>query len=374
MSRSTWGALLVGVFGGVGFVAAGGELPSVAVRRSDAGGLLPDTGPLEAIVIQYTSESAAVVVPTYRALLAALPAEVTVYALVPDQAAYADLCARLGPAPCRPRPVVAGHPITAWSRDRWLAVTGADGGPVTLLSPRLEDHASAWSGRAGDQRVAEALARALPGALRAVRSRFEFDGGDFVADDQLVVVTPRVAARNVPLRGTRAELVGELERTFGRRVLLLDEAPDHHAGMFLALTGERTALVADPALGAGYPGSERHARPLDRSPATQARFDAVAGTLAAAGYRVLRMPVWACDDGRTFATPVNAILDARAGERIVYMPVYAHAPELNAAAAAVWRAAGYVVRPIDCSATYVHFGSLRCLVNVLGRGTPGGTS
>ena len=38
------------------------------------------------------------------------------------------------------------------------------------------------------------------------------------------------------------------------------------------------------------------------------------------------------------------------------------------AAAAVWRSAGWQVRRVDCTASYVHFGSLRCLVNVLARG------
>ena len=73
-------------------------------------------------------------------------------------------------------------------------------------------------------------------------------------------------------------------------------------------------------------------------------------------------------DGRTYLTYLNVILDERDGGRIVYMPIYGHAAAINAAAAEVWRQLGYLVRPVDCSTAYRHFGSLRCLVNVLSRG------
>jgi len=49
------------------------------------------------------------------------------------------------------------------------------------------------------------------------------------------------------------------------------------------------------------------------------------------------------------------------------MPVYRGTDALNAAGTAVWRSLGYRVCPVDCTETCVHFGSLRCLVNVLRR-------
>ena len=61
------------------------------------------------------------------------------------------------------------------------------------------------------------------------------------------------------------------------------------------------------------------------------------------------------------------MLDQRDGRRIVYLPIYQGAEPLNAAAAEVWREAGYEVRPIDCTSAYRLGGSLRCLVNVLSR-------
>ena len=94
----------------------------------------------------------------------------------------------------------------------------------------------------------------------------------------------------------------------------------------------------------------------------------MAAQCRAAGYRVVRIPVVPGEDGRTYLTYVNAILDQRDGQPIVYMPVFAGVNALNRAAAAVWRSLGYEVRPVSCDACYRHFGTLHCLVNVLRRG------
>ena len=158
----------------------------------------------------------------------------------------------------------------------------------------------------------------------------------------------------------------------GREVVLLDEAPDHHAGMYMMAVGDNTVLVGDPRLAQELLSkSEAEALPLtggvDFSAATFAKFDAVAEQVRKAGYRVVRVPVAPGADGRTFITSLNSILDQRAGKRIVYMPVFDQADKLNRAAAAVWNDIGYEVRKVNCTSAYRHFGSLRCLVNVLTR-------
>jgi len=156
---------------------------------------------------------------------------------------------------------------------------------------------------------------------------------------------------------TVEELEATLAKVIGRRVVLLRDAPNHHAGMFMMPVGDRTVLVGDPSLARELVDCDKP------NEATQRQFDSVAAACSAAGYRVVRIPVVPGRDGRTYLTYVNAIL----GHRVVYMPVYAHVPALNEAAAAVWRGLGYEVRPVDCTAVYPHFGSLRCLVNVLRR-------
>lgn len=357
--RIRTGAAL-GLAGAVVFLLAGG-------RPGYHGPVLSDCdGAVRELAIQYVPEAAGIVETTYRDFLRQLPPEVTVRVICPDRAAFEDLRGRVGPVRCRLAAVLTGHRMTCWSRDRWLALAPRRPGErALLLAPREEAGAHVWPERKGDHRVAFDLARALPDCLAAERSALAFDGGDFVADAHTAFVTPRVTERNVGTAvSSAAELRHALQRLLQRRVVLLREAPPHHAGMFMMLAGGRTALVGDPSLARAF------ASPLpqpDFTPETQRLFDAVAAACAAEGYRVVRMPVVPGRDGRTYLTPLNAILDERAGHHIVYMPVYRGAERLNDAAEAVWQSLGYEVRPVDCTQAYTQFGSLRCLVNVLSR-------
>jgi hypothetical protein len=328
-------------------------------------------GRLEELVIHYISEAAPVVGGTYRDFLQALPADVAVWVICPSEADFADLAQRVGTAGCRLRPLVVGHAVTAWSRDRWLAFRpGGDTGAVTLLAPRAEDAAAVWPARLGDQRTPGDLATRLAG-VDAARSWLLFDGGDFVSDGETVWVSPQVIRRNVGLGvNDAAGLSAALGRLLGCRVVLLAGGPEHHAGMVLMPAGRGRVVVGDPLLAARMYAAARRPPPefADLSAATQQAFDAVAVACRQAGYRVTRIPVVPGRDGRTYLTYLNVIIDERGGDRVVYMPTYAGADDLNDAAASVWRDLGFTVRRVDCSTTFRHFGSLRCLVNVLRRG------
>jgi len=106
----------------------------------------------------------------------------------------------------------------------------------------------------------------------------------------------------------------------------------------------------------------------DFGDATQRQFDFRRGHVPPPpATAVVPIPVVPGRDGRTYVTYVNAILDERDGRRVVYIAVYAPVPKLNAPPLPFWRGAGYDVRPVDCSDAYPHFGSLRCLVNLLCR-------
>ena len=153
------------------------------------------------------------VVPTYRAFLRQLPADVTVQVVCPNRQAYNDLLARIGTTDCRLSPVIVGHPITAWSRDRWLALGACGGQPAVLLCPRNEDGAAVWPAREGDERVAGDLAAALGSSVVSRRSDLYFDGGDFAADGETAFVRPAVLFRN-------------LQRTVETRQELLDHLAD----------------------------------------------------------------------------------------------------------------------------------------------------
>ncbi len=364
--RKALGMLLGGAIGAIGLSLTDRFRAERAAWES--GPLLPDCeGALRELVVHYVPAAAPIVECAYRGFLRQLPAEITVHVVCPDRAAFDDLLGRVGTVACTLSPVLVGHAITCWSRDRWLALGPATGKmpvpPVTLLLPRAEEGAELWPARDGDGLVGDDLARALRGRAAAERSQLHFDGGDFVADADTAFVAPAVLARNLQRTvQTEGELRAALERILRRRIVFLRNAPDHHAGMVLMAAGDRTVVVGDPSLARGQPGDG------DFREETQRRFDSVAADCAAAGYRVARIPIVPGRDGRTYLTYVNAILDQRAGRRVIYMPVYAHVPSLNEAAAAAWRSLGYEVRPVDCSAVFPHFGSLRCLVNVLRRG------
>jgi hypothetical protein len=93
-----------------------------------------------------------------------------------------------------------------------------------------------------------------------------------------------------------------------------------------------------------------------------ARFDRVAERLAAKGFRVIRMPALERASGRV--TYTDALFDReRDGTRVVYLPTYS-LPVLDDAARKLYESEGFVVHPIDVSASE----ALDALVNVLARG------
>ena len=168
-------------------------------------------------MVHYVAEAAEIAAPTYADFFRQLPAGVTVFVVCPEQADFDDLRARVGATRCILSPVVVGHAITPWARDRWLALAPAEPtGATTLLAPRGEEGADVWPARAGDRRVGNDLA-AVPGlAVVSVRSDLCFDGGDFVADAETVFVTPNVLRRNLQQTvRTREELVEQLSSQCG---------------------------------------------------------------------------------------------------------------------------------------------------------------
>ena len=341
-------------------------------------------GHLQELVIQYEPSAKEIAATLYRGFLGALEGDVLVHALCPTQTAFDELRSLIGPTRCQVMPIIAGHPITTWSRDRWVALKpDQPRGPTTLWSPLGEAGQEVWPARAGDQRVALDLAAALGRSFVAKRGGLYFDGGDFLADSENVFVAPRVLQRNIQHTvNSREEFLDMLGRELKRRLILLDEAPDHHAGMFMASIGNRTMLVADPGLARKVIDGEQTALVAgltntvaalpggpDFTPETQRLFDAVARRCAAVGYNVVRIPVVPARDRRTYLTYVNVLMDQESQHRLVYLPSYRGCEPLNAAARGVWESLGYEVHSVDCTAAYRHFGCLHCLVNVLARST-----
>ena len=370
----------------LGLIAGGALLQFTDVKSKTiiaSGAILSECdGRIRELAIQYEPSAKEIVTSAYRDFIRALDAEITVHVVCPDLAAFSELASAVGSVSCRLSPIVVNHAMTTLARDRWVALAPAStNAPTTLWSPRAEDGDVLWAARAGDERIGADIAKGQAPAVVARRSSFYFDGGDFLADSDHVFVMPRVLQRNLQHTAhNREQFLSILAAELKRNVILLDEAPDHHAGMFMASVGAKTMLVADPGLAKQFT-PDGHA-PLeseetnefmrlpggpDFSSPTQQLFDAVASQCSAAGYRVIRIPTVPARDGRTYLTYLNVLIDRQADRRIVYLPFYRGVESMNAAARVIWESLGYEVRAVDCTDTYLHYGSLHCLVNVLRR-------
>ncbi len=369
------GPILVGV--AVGLIAAMGvigHLQPMRPAKPPSGPMLPDYGgAIRSAVIQYAHGSD-FVLPVYQQFLAQQSADVVIYLLCPGQPDLEEFQHGIGSVPCKVHPIFTAHPMTAWSRDRWVALLPeAPNRPYMLLAPQGELQQEIWPQRAGDSHIADDLSRALPRLLTSRRSSLYFDGGDFLADGEWVFATPAVLHRNLQHTVvTRDDLLAALADDLHRKPILMDDAPDHHAGMFMMSAGNHRMLVADPSLGeplfnSADPAAAAFPSGPDFSAATQRRFDSVALLAGKLGYTVTRIPVVPARDEKMYLTYVNVILDVRAGQPVVYMPTFAGQEKLSAAATAVWQSLGYEVRPIDCSTVWQKGGTLHCLVNIVER-------
>ncbi len=162
----------------------------------------------------------------------------------------------------------------------------------------------------------------------------------------------------------------------GARILVVDDEPQIHRFLRPALEAAGYAVERADNGAEGLRLAKNHpaasallagAGGADESAETQRMFDSVAQECLAAGYRVTRLPVLPGLDSRTWLSYGNVVIDNRDGRTLVYMPVYRGAEELNDAAEKLWRECGATVRPVDCTSTYTRFGSLHCLVSIMGR-------
>ena len=161
-------ARLVGIFLGVilaGAFLATGSKPLPA--PDSTGAILSECdGQIRAIVIQYVA-GADFAAGIYRQFISKLPGDVKIYVVCPTQSDLDELKSSLGPSTDRLIPIFAGHPMTAWSRDRWIALAGKSADDAsTLVTPWTELSADIWPQRRGDQQIAADLVRSLAPAVR----------------------------------------------------------------------------------------------------------------------------------------------------------------------------------------------------------------
>src|SRR4051812_24478271 len=83
--------------------------------------MIPECGgALREIVVQYVAGDT-IAMPIYRQFLPQLGAGCHVHVICPDQAAFQEFTVKLGAVPCTLSPIVSGHEMTVWTRDRWIA-------------------------------------------------------------------------------------------------------------------------------------------------------------------------------------------------------------------------------------------------------------
>jgi len=125
--------------------------------------------------------------------------------------------------------VPSGRPITSWSRDRLLVLGPAHpGAPTTLVAP---PHAQRGpEARVNDWRIPWLLRDSLADAARVVTARFDFDGGDLIADERHVFVASPLFARNPRLAA--GTVLHEVRALAQRPIIRLGDdahpSPEHH--------------------------------------------------------------------------------------------------------------------------------------------------
>jgi hypothetical protein len=371
-------AVLAGVAAGIAAAAALGrfEPPPEPARVR----IVPDSGGrLSELLVHWDPAVGDAVLPTYRDLLAALPADVRVTVAVEQAEGFDDLVARLQAEGTtgleRLRPLVVRRKITIWSRDRFVTAE-LDGKPVLVVPGQTR---TAVKERANDWVVPWTMAADGAFGVDALGASFAFDGGDIVADEDRIYATAVLPGRNGGTRwADRDALRAELAQRFDREALILgdspDEVPDHHICMIVTPIGKGVVLVGDPALGrqvyetAGAPVLPGGVSP-DFSPETLARFARVADGLRAAGLRVVPVPLVPTTTRFVFLSYDNVLLDDRADGRHVLLPQFG-VEALDRAAREVWESEGFAVHGVDVSKLYVHGGALRCVAAVIRRGAP----
>jgi hypothetical protein len=347
--------------------------------------LREDEGPLHEIVFHFVPSLESLIEPTYSDFFRAIDPSTRLVAIVPTGDGAQKLRAFL--AKVRPaleanlRIVEVAPPITLWSKDRALvAAPRGEASRATLLIPLAPD--PHWVERRNDWATLSAIAKDAPSRYFVRELPLEFDAGDFTVTGDRVLVDVNLVAKNAGRGLATPEALAELlTKTFGRKVTVLGrvagDVPRHHMSMYMAPLGSSTVLVGDP------PAAQRwlaaNPAPIawgqnpdtggelvpDFSPAVVERFERAAKELAAAGFRVERVPVIPFDD-KTYVTYTNGIYETRAGKKIAYVPVYGLG--LDELAKAVYERLGWEVKAIRVKEVFPFHGTIGCLVNVLSRG------
>ncbi len=385
--------------------------------------LLPDTGgSIQKAVCSVNSARRALLANAQLAnhIINHLPAYTEVILAVNDPSAFR---VAYDPFPGRVKffAVPSEMEMTIWPQDPFLVLCHPSGRKRLLLSAMFE--------RADDLRVAQLLGEYLDWPVR--RSRFIFEGGNIVSDEEFVYIGSDTIVLNAAQRGQSAvRTVRQFEKELGRRIWVVGPSPQPigHLDMMLAPLGRKRIILADPNWGAKlaqqqleqsaqevsdfeercrhmflgderttvlYDRQERKAEPPDTRGLTQEAIqhcraiapvlDRIAEEFVRKGFEVIRIPYLsvprntpstesASEANETAPwirypeiTYTNVLQETGPEGRRVYLPLYGWAG-FDQTAAGVWEKAGFHVIGIDGFAlSAMYGGSLRCCTKVLER-------
>lgn len=347
-----------------------------------------DAGPLHEILMHYVPELEPTFVAAYTDFLGSLPPETRVVFVARrgSRARLDAFLARIDPngmLASRTRFVEIDAALGIWSKDRALVLEPRASGAAGVLKTELLVPPRPKLGegsRPGDWEIIPAVAASMPERFEVKQLPIAFDAGDFAIAGSRVLFDVNLFMRNRS-RGYRTplELRDRMRSLIGRDVVMLGkepgDVPRHHMSMYMAVLDGTTALVGDPEAGARIVGrdyapgeaSPETGEPLraDFSRETIARFDHAAADLAAAGFRVVRIPTVPFDD-KTYFAYTNGVYETRAGRRTAWVPQLG-VRALDDAAREVYERLGWSVKPVSVRSLYAQHGTIGCLVNVLSR-------
>jgi N-dimethylarginine dimethylaminohydrolase len=352
--------------------------------ESTAGLVADDGGPIAELLLHYAVNSEGELGAVYHDLFQKLGPSVQLQVCCPNEASVEAFSSRWGNAAVgqgrQVQVVNVNRPITVWARDRRICRQTADGRAAACFVPTAH---FTYDPEKQNDLVLSSLLFPTSLAPAVALSSFHLEGGNVVSNRRHVFVGANAFEDNAHRFPSEAAMFAELTRIFGRTAIPLrsgdGETPWIHADMYLTPIDSRTILVANPAAGCRMldgrntitvPHRDRQTQAefdvLTQDSPRQQRFDDVAAQLTEMGYQVVRMPALMNVQKDWMVTYNNVLMDYQDGQRVVFMPVY-HIPELDRAAAQIYRSLGFEVCTVDVSPVFQLGGAIRCLANVTRR-------
>ncbi len=359
--------------------------PDSDADGDDRASLVPDDGgPIAELLLQYAVNSEGELGAAYHDLFQHLGPHVRLQVCCPNDASVEAFSNRWGAAASangrQVQVVNVNRPITVWARDRRICRQTPDGRPAPCFVPTAH---FTYDPEKQNDLVLPSLLWPTGLVPKVELNSFHLEGGNVVSNRRHVFVGANAYDDNQHRFTSEKAMFAELSKIFGRPAVAIQgrdgETPWIHTDMYITPIDSRTILVSSPSEGCRLlhgqttitvAQRDRHAQvefdDIAADSARQKRFDDVANQLTGMGYQVIRMPSLINVEKDWMVTYNNVLMDYQNGRRVVFMPVY-HLPELDHAAAQIYRALGFEVRPVDVAPIFQLGGAIRCLANVTRR-------